>query len=139
MSQKHNITVTLVSAEIIIIGSRYQFFDVDFTFDVDTLKITCTFLNTMTTNTERSCTVMFGLGKDINSCRNLSQSLRSEQNAGIISRISVDLPIPLNNLISDDMCLVVRASVARQAAEVKRMLTVVLGTVIYKCTLCEAF
>ena len=136
MTQKHNI---ILSSEMIIIGSRNQFFDVDFTFDVDTLKIMCTFLNITRTNTERSCTVMFGLGKDINSCRNLSQSLRSEQTAGIISRISVDLPIPLNKLTSNDMCLVVRASDARHAAEVKRMLTVVLGTVICKCTLCEAF
>ena len=107
------------------VGSRNQFFDVDFTFDVDRLKITCIFLNTTIANAERSCTVMFGLGQDLSSCRNLMQSLRNEQRAG---NISIDLPIGiLTKPTSNDVCLVVRASDDRYTAEVQRTLTVISG------------
>ena len=102
----------------------------NFTFDVDTLKITCTFLNTTRTNAERSCTVMFGLGKDLSNCRNLTQSLRSGQKtSNNISRISIDLPIFLTKLTSNDMCLVVRASDDKHTAEVEKTLTVISGMV----------
>ena len=98
----------------------------DFTFDVDRLRIMCTFLNTARMVVQRSCTVMFGLG---NSCKNLTQSLRSEQRAGNASRISVDLPITLIYPTSNytDMCVVVKASDKRHTAEVERMLTVSSG------------
>ena len=114
-------------------GSRYELFDLDFTFDVDRLRITCTFLNTARINVLRSCAVMFGLGKDLSSCKNLTQSLRSEQRAGNTSRISVDLPItsiyPTSNYT--DMCVVVRASDERHTAEVERMLTVSSGDKLF--------
>ena len=75
----------------------------------------------------RSCTVMFGLGKDLSSCRNLTQSLRSEQRASNASRISVDLPIilinPTSNYVDMCTCVVVRASDERHTADVERMLT----------------
>ena len=98
----------------------------DFTFDVDTLRITCIFVNTTQMNPERSCTVMFGLGHDLSSCRNLSQSLRSEQKVNV-SRIAVNLPIFLIKLTSNDVCLVVRASNNRHTVDAERMLTVVSG------------
>ena len=108
------------------LGSTNQFFDVDFEFDVDTLRITCIFVNTMQTNGERSCTVMFGPGQDLSSCRNLSQSLKSEQRANV-SRMSVNLPIFLTKLTSNNVCLVVRASDNRHTVEAERMLTVISG------------
>lgn len=100
----------------------------DFTFDVDTLRITCTFLDTTRINVQRSCTVMFGLGKDLANCRNLTQSLKREQRDDN-NHISVDLPISLTKPMSNDMtlCLVVRASDERYTAEVERMLTVFSG------------
>ena len=113
----------------IIIGSRNQLFDVNFTFDVDRLRIACIFLNTTITNAERSCTVMFGLGQDLSSCRNLTQSLRSEQRAG---NISIDLPIGIlaKTNMSNDACFVVRASDDRYTAEVQRTLTVISGILV---------
>ena len=95
---------------------------------MDRLKITCIFLNTTITNAERSCTVMFGLGQDLGSCRNLTQSLRSEQRAG---NISINLPISiLAKPMSNDVCLVVRASDDRYTAEVQRTLTVISGILV---------
>jgi hypothetical protein len=111
---------------IFCVGSRNQFFEAAFTFDVDTLRITCTFLDTARINIERSCTVMFGLGKDLANCRNLTQSLRREQRTDD-NFISIDLPISLTKPTSNDMCLVVRASDDRNTAEVERMLTVFSG------------
>lgn len=111
---------------IMYIGSRNQLFEADFTFDVDALRITCTFLDTTRINVRRSCTVMFGLGRDLANCRNLTQSLKREQRDS--NRISVDLPIFLTKSTSNDIvCLVVRGTDERCTAEVERMLTVFSG------------
>ena len=83
-------------------------------------------MDTTRINVRRSCTVMFGLGRDLANCRNLTQSLKREQRDN--NHISVDLPISLTKSTSNDIvCLVVRATDERRTAEVERMLTVFSG------------
>ena len=107
------------------IGSRNIFTDVNFTilYKGDTLQIMCAFLNTTRINSERSCTVMFG--NDLSSCRNLSQSLRSEQSTASVSRISVELPIVL--VKQNILCLIVRASDGVHTVETERRITAISG------------
>ena len=107
------------------IGSRNPFFDVDFTYEGDTLRITCIFFNTMRTNGTRSCTVMFG--KDLSTCRNLAHSLRSEQSTANTSRISVDLRLPIFSIKQNILCLIMRASDGVHTVEIERRSTVASG------------
>lgn len=109
---------------LLYIGSRNTFFDVDFIYDGDTLRITCIFFNTTTTNGKRSCTVMFG--KDLSTCRNLSHSLKREQSIANTLRISIDLRLPIFS-IKQNICLVIRASDIDEAVEIERRLTVASG------------
>ena len=116
---------------LLYIGSRNTFFDVDFTHEGDTLRISCIFLNTMRTNGTRSCTVLFG--KDLSTCRNLAHSLKREQSTANTLRILIDLRLPVFS-IKQNICLVIRASGVKEGVhtvEIEKWLTIASGIIIY--------
>ena len=99
----------------------------DLSFDVNRLRINCTFLNMCRTSYEKSCTAEFGFGKE-GQCAygDLSYVLSSETSSTNASYIiSIELPILL--MKNDVLCFVVTARDDRYSAKVERMLTISSG------------
>ena len=104
-----------------------QFFDVSLSFDVNRLRINCTFLNVSWMSYERSCTAEFGFGKEGQCAHNdLLYALSSEDSITNASHIiSVELPILL--MKNDVLCFEITARDNRYSAKVERILTISSG------------
>ena len=110
--------------------SRNRLFDVDTVFNTNTLRISCSFLNSISVRNKRSCTVLFGLEQDM-SC---DESLRNEHTVRANqSHVLVNLSVTFfpTEDVSKTICFVVIASDDTHTAEVKGMLTVIAGIILW--------
>ena len=99
----------------------------DLSFDVNRLRINCTFLNLMQTGYERSCAIEFGFGKEGHCVYygDLSYTLSSDNgNTNDSHIISVEVPILL---MKNVLCFAITARDDRDSAKVERMLTISSG------------
>ena len=124
-------SIMLLSSHInhfcILTDSRNQFFNMDLSFDVNRLRINCTFLNMSRTSYEKSCTAEFGFGKEGQCAYGDLSYVVSSENSSINTSHITSIEIPILLMKNDVLCFVVTARDDRLSAKVERMLKINSG------------